>query len=126
MVGESRAPGLSDRDRLPYTNATLREVMRVGNTGNVVFFTKRQQIVIDSISYKLYTSYGISWANFSQNFGFYSDIFGVCSFFIFKRSQGTSIPLNYINFTKTTNKWIVGDITRPFGNYEMLILKIKQ
>ena len=27
---------------------------------------------------------------------------------------------------KTTNEWIVCDIIRPFGDKEMLILKIKQ
>ena len=37
------------------------------------------------------------------------------SFIIFKRTQGTSIPLNYIYFIKNTNEWIVWEIIRPFG-----------
>ena len=40
-------------------------------------------------------------------------------------TQGTSIPSNYIYFTKTTNEWIISDIIRPFENLEMLILEIK-
>ena len=56
----------------------------------------------------------------------FSRILLFCLFIIFKRTQETIKPSNYINFTKITNKWIVSDITRPFGNYEMIILEIKQ
>ena len=49
-----------------------------------------------------------------------------CLFIIFKRTYETSIPSNFIYFTKTTNEWIVGDIIRPFGGLEMLIFKTKQ
>ena len=44
----------------------------------------------------------------------------------FKRTQGTSIPSDYFNFTKTTNKLIVSNITRSFETYEMLNLEINQ
>ena len=41
-----------------------------------------------------------------------------CSFIIFKRTHGTSIPSNYINFMKITNEWIVCDIIRLFWRLE--------
>ena len=49
-----------------------------------------------------------------------------CSFIICKRTHRTSIPSNYIYFIKTTNEWGVCDMITPFGDCEMLILKIKQ
>ena len=48
----------------------------------------------------------------------------VCSFIIFKRTQGTSTP-NFICFIKK-NEWIVCAIARPFRDKEMLTWKIKQ
>ena len=77
-------------------------------------------------------SYSVSWTDYSHKildffrlyfwsyvqlkFENFSRTQLFCSFVIFKRTQGTSIPSNYINFTKTTNQWIVCGMTRPFGN----------
>ena len=91
---------------------------------------------------KLYASYSVSWADCVQFFLFFRLYFWsyvqlkcenflktllfeflsfsktrlFCSFIIFKRTKGISIESNYINFTKTTNKLIVSNITRPFEN----------
>ena len=57
--------------------------------------------------------------NFSKTLLFYS-------FNILKRAYETSITSSYIYFMKTTNEWIIDDIIRPFEDWEMLILNIKQ
>ena len=44
---------------------------------------------------------------------------------IFKRTQGTTIPSNFIYFIKKTNEWIVCAIIRTFGDKIMLIWKVK-
>ena len=60
----------------------------------------------------------LKFENFSKTLLFeflnFSKTLLFCSFITFKRTQGTEIASKYIYFTKTTNMWIVCDITRPF------------
>ena len=34
VIGNDRKPSLKDRDNMPYVDATLCEVLRLGNIGN--------------------------------------------------------------------------------------------
>ena len=50
-----------------------------------------------------------TWSYVKVKFENFSKTLLFCLFNIFKRTHGTSIPLNYIYFITTTNEWIVRD-----------------